>query len=138
MDEAEIINKTQKFSIKVSFSGSWVSWSELAGQQEMYSVRNELSQCVFHNILELAQIPDLLLDTTNHGEIKDALVNAIKNNQKYCQCQKGARNFFSREKFVPSVNRLSGKSVKCSIKFRDGCLNVDTVIYFNAVQNMRV
>lgn len=140
MEEVEFLNKTQKFRVKFSFKGSWIGLDRSSSERNMYTIRNELSQCIYHNILEIALIPDSISYAIDNGEIKEALVQQIKGNQKYCQCQKGPRNYFTREKFVPSIKRLpeSDKSIKCHIKFRDGCLCVDTDIYFNVVHDLRV
>lgn len=123
MEEGSFIHGSQHYSVRFKFRGIF-RINEFFTDQACYNVRNVLSKCIHHHLLDLAAIPDTIGDYTNK-ELADRLADEIRTSD--CQCQR----LSTYQKLVPSSSRISdSKRVKCLIRFRDGSLVKNLVLYF--------
>lgn len=128
MAEGDLIHGTLHFSIKFKFHGVFVINDYFTGQR-CYSIRNSLSKCILHHILDLAAFPDAIGDCSNQ-EIIERLVSQMRTSD--CECQKVSTSFL-HEKFVPAKDMHNeAKGVSCRIKFRDGTLHFEGSLFFRA------
>lgn len=129
VDIAEFDAASKSFSVKFKIKGHFYPFQALA-DDDIYSLRNTLSKCIYHNLLDLSAFPENL-SQTSETEVREELVRRIKESD--CDCQRVHVGFLL-EKYIPSATRShDGKRVSVKIKYRDGPLRLDTKLYFRCM-----